>query len=71
MAGGMTLLGEEMRHQLGRAGIELRPRRKLGRLRQEYHLPVAAEGVFGGAGVAAGRNAGTGRFVDANSPGAY
>ena len=64
MAGGMTLLVDEMRyqrfskkavtcrHQSGRAGIELRPRWKLGRLRQEYGLQVAAEGAFGRAGVA-------------------
>ena len=49
MAGGITLLGDEMRHQRfskktghrhqpGRAGIELRPRRKLGGLRQEHGL---------------------------------
>ena len=32
---------------------------------------MAAEGAFGGAGVAVGRDAGTGRPVDANLPGAY
>ena len=51
--------------------IELRPRRKLGGLRQEYHLPVATEGTFDRAAVAAGRNAGTGRPADANPPGPY
>ena len=50
---------------------ELRPRREPGGLRQEYGLPAAAEGAFDSAGVAAGRNAGTGRFVDANPLGAY
>ena len=83
MAGGMTLLVAEMRHQrfskknrdaaisLAARLIELRPRRELGGLRQEYRLPVAAEGAFDGTVVAAGRDAGTGRFVDANPPGAY
>ena len=51
--------------------IELRSRRKPGGLSQEYRRPVAAEGAFGRAGAAAGRNAGTGRAVDANRPGAY
>ena len=46
--------------------IELCPRRKPGGLRQEYRLPVGAEGAFGRAGAAAGRNAGNGRFVYAN-----
>ena len=59
------------RHQFGYAGIELRSRREVGGLRQEYRLPVNAEGTFGRAAVAAGRGAGTGRFVDANPPGAY
>ena len=77
MAGGMTLPGEEMRHQRFSKKtvtspsawlrlIELRQRRELGGLRQEYRLPVAAEGAFDSAGIAAGRNPGTGRYVDAN-----
>ena len=40
----------EHRHQSGRAGIELRPRRELGGLRQEYGQQMAAEGTFGCAG---------------------
>ena len=55
MAGGITLLGAEMRRQrfskknrdtaisLAARLMELRPRRKPGGLRQEYGRPVAAE----------------------------
>ena len=82
MTGGMTLLlGDEMRRQrfskknrdtaisLAEHLIELRPRRKPGGLPQECGLPVTAEAAFGCAAVAAVRNAGNGRAVDATRSG--
>ena len=78
----MTLLGAEMRYQrfskknrdiaisLDAQGLSYACAGNLGGLRQEYRRQVVAEDAFDGAGVAAGRNAGTGRFVDANPPGA-
>ena len=78
MAGGMTLLGDEMRHQRfskktvtspsawPAQGLSYARAGNWVGLRQEYGRQVAGEGAFGRAGVAAGRSAGNGRPVDAN-----
>ena len=70
----MTLRDDDVRDQrfsknsgqsagTSRLGTELRPRRPMGGLRQEYHWQVAA--AYAVAGTAAvGRRAGTGRVMD-------
>ncbi len=60
MAGGMTLPGDEMRRQ------------RFSKKNRDAAISLAAPGLsYARAGVAARRDAGNGRAVDANPPGPY